>query len=728
VPDELARRGWRLTGGNPLLLDLAARTLDEQSTSTETDELPVSGVERSLVLTRFAGLTPDATRWARAAAVLGIEFRPELVADVADLEGNSVEAAAEAVWRGGLVRAGRQGRAEFVHPLFGQLLYEDTVPPVRARLHARAFTALTKRGTDDAAAEHAIRANLAGDSRAVRVLTEAGQRALRAGALATAVSRLEAAVRLSGKEVGAPLVQLGEAYLEGARGPEAASTLTQALDTDLSVTERVAAHILLSKAHFGRGAFDGAAAALHAAVALADHEYPERVVRALRQHALAVMMTAGPAAALPLAARARELARSGDPVLEGTAGAMWGNLAYMCGDPEGLVVAESEARRVLDASAAEVVADLRSGLAGAIAPFAIAASYAERFADADATLRSGIDEAERAGWVTNASALWIPLALMRARTRSGPLLPIADRLLALADLIPLAEPFGRTLRSYELLELGNDEESEAEQASARHVASASGIWPSLLWLDHIEGLRLLRRGQFGSASEIYLGLEKRYRSLGVGEPCIVPFGRHAVLAHTRAGRLEDAERVVSWLDQQAGALPCRWPVAAAAAGRATLAVESGDLAKADERYRTAVELLVDASLPLEQAEIMIEHGTVLRRQGRPRQARESFRRAAARAESGGGQWLARHAGDELAAAGGRRREQRGAHELTPQEQRAAKLAATGASDKEIAAQLAVSVRTVRTHLDHVYAKLGLHSRRDLMTMGDRLETIIGRTG
>jgi DNA-binding CsgD family transcriptional regulator len=247
-----------------------------------------------------------------------------------------------------------------------------------------------------------------------------------------------------------------------------------------------------------------------------------------------------------------------------------------------------------------------------------------------------------------------------------------------------------------------------------------------LWLDHVEGVRLLRRGRFRSASDVYLRLEARYRGLGVGEPCIVPFGRHAITAHTRAGRLDDAERLVGWLDERAGVLPCRWPAAAAAAGRASLARARDQLADADKLYRVAIELLDGVSLPLEEAEVMIEHGSALRRDARPREARDSFRRAAARAEAGGGEWLTRRARDELAAAGGRRRAQRGADELTPQEQRTARLAATGASDKDIAAHLAVSVRTVRTHLDRVYAKLGVHSRRELMTMGDRLETVIGR--
>jgi DNA-binding NarL/FixJ family response regulator len=124
-------------------------------------------------------------------------------------------------------------------------------------------------------------------------------------------------------------------------------------------------------------------------------------------------------------------------------------------------------------------------------------------------------------------------------------------------------------------------------------------------------------------------------------------------------------------------------------------------------------------LPLEEAELMIEQGSMLRRDGRPLEARESLRRAADVAESVGAVWLARRAMDELAAAGGRRRLRRGAQELTPQEQRIARLAATGASDRDIAAHLVVSVRTVRTHLEHIYSKLGIHSRRELMAMGER---------
>jgi len=46
-------------------------------------------------------------------------------------------------------------------------------------------------------------------------------------------------------------------------------------------------------------------------------------------------------------------------------------------------------------------------------------------------------------------------------------------------------------------------------------------------------------------------------------------------------------------------------------------------------------------------------------------------------------------------------------------QRAAELAAGGLSNKEVAAQLYLSVATVEAHLSRVYAKLGLRSRAQL---------------
>ena len=54
--------------------------------------------------------------------------------------------------------------------------------------------------------------------------------------------------------------------------------------------------------------------------------------------------------------------------------------------------------------------------------------------------------------------------------------------------------------------------------------------------------------------------------------------------------------------------------------------------------------------------------------------------------------------------------------LTAQEKRVAALVATGATNADIARQLYLSVNTVETHLDRIYAKLGIHTRYQLIAM------------
>ncbi len=79
-------------------------------------------------------------------------------------------------------------------------------------------------------------------------------------------------------------------------------------------------------------------------------------------------------------------------------------------------------------------------------------------------------------------------------------------------------------------------------------------------------------------------------------------------------------------------------------------------------------------------------------------------------EDCGAEGWAGEARAELDRIGGRRP---AAGELTPSERSVVDLAANGLANKEIAAALFVSVRTVETHLSHAYAKLGVRSRSQL---------------
>jgi DNA-binding NarL/FixJ family response regulator len=53
--------------------------------------------------------------------------------------------------------------------------------------------------------------------------------------------------------------------------------------------------------------------------------------------------------------------------------------------------------------------------------------------------------------------------------------------------------------------------------------------------------------------------------------------------------------------------------------------------------------------------------------------------------------------------------------LTAAEQAVARLVVTGHSNRQAAAELYVSVKTVESHLGHIFAKLGIRSRQDLIT-------------
>jgi DNA-binding CsgD family transcriptional regulator len=77
--------------------------------------------------------------------------------------------------------------------------------------------------------------------------------------------------------------------------------------------------------------------------------------------------------------------------------------------------------------------------------------------------------------------------------------------------------------------------------------------------------------------------------------------------------------------------------------------------------------------------------------------------------------LAEYARSELALAGARPRRDRvtGRDALTPSELRVVRLAVGGRSNREIAEQLWVTLKTVETHLSRAYRKLGIKTRQEL---------------
>jgi DNA-binding CsgD family transcriptional regulator len=134
--------------------------------------------------------------------------------------------------------------------------------------------------------------------------------------------------------------------------------------------------------------------------------------------------------------------------------------------------------------------------------------------------------------------------------------------------------------------------------------------------------------------------------------------------------------------------------------------------KPEEHFSSAVAC---ADLPVQQARSKLLYGEWLRRSRRKNEARAQLRVALELFEQAGAVPWADHARAELRAAGEstQPRAEDLLGTLTPQELQIVRLAATGATNKEIGAQLFLSPKTVGHHLYRAFPKLGVSNRTEL---------------
>jgi DNA-binding CsgD family transcriptional regulator/Tfp pilus assembly protein PilF len=715
VSEAASSKAWELCAGNPLLLEQVASAIRRGEIDAETGEHWPTLNADGLLLSRFAGLPQVALRCARAASVLGVGFRPDVAAEVAGLSDIEADRAVEALCRSSLVEETSPGGVRFVHPLFAQALYDDLPAPVRARLHARSFEVLARRGLDAEAVEHALRAGTRDDPAVIAVLERAGRAALEIGALGTAATQLSTAVELAGERAETQLLMARAEALLGSGDPMAAS---QAYERVLSragidASVRAAALRMRGRALYASGDHVPAAACFTEAADLLLSDDPLAAAEALIDQAMSMHIVLGPRGCLPMAQRAVERSAGVDPGLRLRAEAAYGFLTVMSGDPAGLA-ATTAAARAVHAHPRPGVAD-PAWTWGLTSIHAHAAKYVEQFDVAAGCFRSVRVAAERLGAAEALTMSLIGEAEVAARTgRLAEALELSDRASKLTDLVPLGATYNAVVRFLTLLHLDRPMEADDCCRELDELLDERDEGISRIWLLHLQGIRHLGLGRPDAAAAAYLRVEQLSEQLGIGEPCVVPWGGRAVIAHARAARDADAARVLGWLDACADRLPCRYPGVAAAFGRAELAIRHGDLQKSERHYRVALSLHEHAELPMERTSTLLAYGDMLRRDGRPAQARRILAEALETAESIGAPALARYASESLSATGGRRRRRAPDASLTPQELRIARLMKAGTSRRDIAERLSLSEATVRTHLQHIYRKLDIHSARELM--------------
>jgi DNA-binding CsgD family transcriptional regulator len=207
---------------------------------------------------------------------------------------------------------------------------------------------------------------------------------------------------------------------------------------------------------------------------------------------------------------------------------------------------------------------------------------------------------------------------------------------------------------------------------------------------------------------------------GGDQPGIKPWRVLGAEALAALGDPAGADRLLRPCEEQARA--GRLPLARAAADRARALVElaAGRHDAADHHFRLALAHVDALPAPFDRAQTALAYGAFLRRRNQRRSAAGLLRSAHDAFVALGAAPYAVRSERELAGCGltpaARTVEAR--LRLTPQEQAVAHLVAKGLRNRDVAAELVVSVKTVEYHLGNVYRKLGVTNRTELVVRLD----------
>jgi DNA-binding CsgD family transcriptional regulator len=243
-------------------------------------------------------------------------------------------------------------------------------------------------------------------------------------------------------------------------------------------------------------------------------------------------------------------------------------------------------------------------------------------------------------------------------------------------------------------------------------------------LGHLE----LSLGRPGQALEHLERAVEHVRREGVAEPSAMRFVVDQIEALVELDRSVEGRDLLDWYEENARRLGRASALASCARCRGLLAAGASRLDDAVGAFREALDWHDRADVPLDRGRTLLALGIAQRRSKRRRDARTTLEEALALFERIGAELWAERARGELRRISGRAP----AHgALTPAEERVAALVAEGKTNREVAAALFLSERTVEGHLTRVFGKLGVRSRHELtnvLTRDQRREVESSNTG
>jgi DNA-binding CsgD family transcriptional regulator len=704
--EELCRACFDAAAGNPFYLRELIGALKAEPAEPS---LAVAERVRRLggaavgwtVQARVARLGRDCERVADALAVLAPGAPLRQVALLAGIDRKAAILAADRLRAADVVVAAPE--LSFVHPIVREAIAAELTPSRRAAMHLEAARLLAAEGVQrDRVAAHLLSAEPFGEAWVVEALRLAAGEALAQGAPEAAFSYLRRALQEPPRpdERIDVLVELGRAEaLLPVDQTFAAFREALELENDRARRAEIALELAMALASVGR--------------------YCE-----LAQLLEATLETA---AELPVELRGRiewVLVGAGAPCLRASKGlrARTGSLLDRAErgeiDDPFVLAALAESWGVAGLSARRVARLSRRALADArLLEFlvaytgaAVVLAWADEFEEAARAQDAAVAEAQRRG----SAPLFMHLSTFRAETA----LRAGDLRVAEAHLQPAVQAggelgagnFGIVFLIPVLLERGRVEEAREAVSSVALSEEALSSWQGVVVLAH-RGRVQVTLGDLGQGVADLLEADRRMRAGGCQLSVLCDWVPATAAALARLGRREQAAALVSRELEEARAFgaPRRLGMALSTQG----VLDPGE--QGLESLAEAVALLERSPARLEHARALVNLGTGLRDRGRPEQAREPLARGLDLADRCGAVALAEHAHSELVAAGARprRRVLSGPESLTPAELRAARLAAEGLSNREIAQALFITAKTVEWQLTHVYAKLNITGRGEL---------------
>ena len=682
--------------GNPLaLLELPVEL---------ARDLPISATPHDRLLRAFSRRVDELSAQARLGLLLAAA-EPDVQAVRRAAAGLRVSDALQPAEEAGLVRVGA-GEVTFRHPVVRSLVYSSAADDDRRAVHRALAAALPAEQDRDRRAWHLAAAVEGHDEEVASILEETAERAAARGGHAAEARALERAARISPDRADA--ARRLYAASRAAFWAGDASRARELAEEGLPLADDALLHADLIQQLGGIADWQGRS--LPEAVFLQELERIEEVDGERAARMLYVVITLrlksfDAAGAATLAPRLEAAAR--------VAGSWWRPRTLSGAAAAYLLAGERERALTLFRE----LVGCHAIPAGFAFDYLALEWYEEVRASLDETLREGRASGNRLRIVWNQSCA-AHLDLREGRLDAAAV--AAAEAIRLGEAIGTPALVGVASAALAGVHAWRGQEAACRAAAQVAIAAGTGLGDRFQEVVAHQALALLALGQ-GHPVEAVDELEplaQLWASSTVVEPSVVAFVPDLIEAHILAGSATEA---AEWLDrysQIAADADRTWALAACARCEGLLAAGSFD-----GLFGRAIELLADSPLVLELARTRLAYGGRLRRQGRRRDARMQLRAAYdVFVSAGATPWHERVAaelratGEQVAEAGSR------PLDLTPQELHIAQLVADGKTNKEIAAALFLSAKTIEYHLANTYRKLDIHSRAELARLVSAVAT------